>query len=230
VLAAGAVVLSRRLLPGRDVVTTGLSSRHGAGARPWRSFGRALRRTARSLFVLGLIASCGQLLEDVGATWSPLYLRQDLQAGAAAAGLGFIALQGAQTLGRLLGDRVVMRFGDRAVARGGAVAAGTAMAVALLLGSVPATVVAFGVVGLGIGTLIPASLRAADAIPGMPPGVGLSLVGSVLRVSVLLGPVGVGLVADATSLRTALAVVPLVAVAAAVLAGVLPTARREPCR
>jgi hypothetical protein len=35
-------------------------------------------------------------------------------------GLGFIAVQTCQTVGRLLGDPAVTRFGDRAVARAGA--------------------------------------------------------------------------------------------------------------
>ena len=96
------------------------------------------------------------------------------------------------------------------------------MAVALVVGGVPGTVVAFGLVGLGIGTFIPASLRAADALPGLRPGVALGLVGSVPRVAVLVGPVVVGVVADATSLRVALWEVPLAAAGAFLLARALP--------
>ena len=173
------------------------------------------------MLALGLVGAAGQLLEDAGATWSPLYLR-DLGAAAGLAGAGFIALQAAQTVGRLLGDRAVTRFGDRTVARAGLALAGAATGLALLVPSVAATVAAFALVGAGIGTLIPASLRAADAVPGLPPGVGLALAGSVLRVVILAGPVAVGLVADAAGLRVALAVVPLAAAVAAVLAGRLP--------
>jgi predicted MFS family arabinose efflux permease len=239
-VAVGAVVLSRRLLPGADAAGPGAppaaampdavepernrASENRPGRRPLR---HALARSLRVIAALGLIAATGELLEDAAATWSPLYLRQDLEAGAAVAGLGFIALQAAQTVGRLGGDRVVIRFGDRAVARGGVLLGGVAMAAALALGSVPATVVAFGVVGIGIGTLIPASLRAADELPGLPPGVGLSLVGSIPRVAVLAAPVAVGLVADASSLRVALLEVPLAAAVAATLASALPRRARR---
>jgi MFS family permease len=216
VLACVATGLGRLLLRGPD--------RSGAvpSEPPPRPGGRALLATGRTVLTLGLIGAAGQAMEDAGAVWSPLYLRQELGAAAGIAGLGFIALQASQTVARLLGDRVVTRWGDRAVARGGALLAGGAMAVGLAVATVPVTVVAFGLVGLGIGTFIPASLRAADALPGLRPGVALGLVGTVPRLAVLVGPVVVGLVADATSLRLALLEVPLAAAVAFLLARALP--------
>jgi MFS family permease len=152
-------------------------------------------------------------------------LREELGAAAAVSGLGFIALQSTQTVGRLLGDRVVERFGDRAVARAGAALAGAAMAAALAVPAVATTILAFGLVGLGIGTLIPAGLRAADGLPGLPRGVGLSLVGTVIRVAVLVSPALIGVTADATSLRAALLAMPLAAALVLVLSPVLPGRR-----
>jgi MFS family permease len=226
-LAVAAVVLSRFLLPGPDADSPDADSR-GTGAatqaRRQRPGGRVLARTLGAVVALGLVAATGQLLEDAGATWSPLYLR-GLGAGAAVAGAGFIALQAAQTVGRLLGDRVVTRFGDRSVARAGLALAGVATGLALLVPSVPATITAFALVGVGIGTLVPASLRAADALPGLPPGVGLGLASSMPRVAILAGPVAIGLVADAASLRVALLVMPLAAAVAVVLAARLPGRR-----
>lgn len=216
VLALVAVGLGRLLLAGPDRSEEAVRAERGRMGR------RALLNTGRAVLVLGLIGAAGQVLEDAGATWSPLYLGQELGAAAGVAGLAFIALQAAQTVGRLLGDRVVTRWGDRAVARSGAVLAGAAMAGALAAGTVPLTVIAFGLVGLGIGTFIPASLRAADALPGLRPGVALGLVGTVPRVAVLAGPVIVGFVADATSLRLALWEVPLAAAMAFLLARALP--------
>lgn len=214
IFAGAALVLSRFLLPGPDdpARPSGAGRRSGAGGpsgagRPAGTVWR--RRVLWKIVALGTIAGSAQLIEDVGATWSPLYLRGDLGAGAALAGAAFIALQAAQTVGRLLGDRLVTRYGDRAVARVGATMAALAMATALAVPSVPLTVCAFGVAGLGIGTLIPASLRTVDEIPGLPPGVGLSLVGLGNRVALLGAPPLVGMVADVAGLRVALLVVPV---------------------
>src|SRR4051812_6494624 len=96
------------------------------------------------------------------------------------------------------------------------------MAVGLAVATVPGTVVAFGLGGPGIGTFIPAALRAADAPPGVRPRVAPGRVGTVPRLAVLVGPVVVGLVADATSLRLALLEVPLAAAVAFLLARALP--------
>jgi fucose permease len=203
--------VARFLLPDRD--DQDAPSRPGGerGPLPWRSIGPAM-------LAVGLIAAMAQSMEDVGATWSSVYLREDLGAAAAVSGLGFIALQGMQTVGRLLGDRFVTRFGDRAVALGGATLAGGAMALALALPTTVGTVLAFGAVGLGIGTLIPAAMRAADSVPGLPRGLGLALVGTVNRVA-LAGPPLIGLVADAAGLRVALLATP---VAALVVLGLSP--------
>ena len=84
----------------------------------------------------------------------------------------------------------------------------------------PTQVVA-GVVGLGIGSIIPATMRAADGVPGLRPGTGLTAVSTVIRVSGLLAAPLVGLVADAASLRLALGVVPLLALLVVLMAGAL---------
>jgi MFS family permease len=176
----------------------------------------------RSRWSCSVPVSCAaQVMEDTGATWSAVYLRTELGAAAGLAGLGFVALQGAQTVGRLLADGLVTRWGDAACARVGAAVAGTAMAAALALADPVVTVVAFGVVGLGIGTIIPAAMRAADAVPGLRPGTGLTAVSTVLRAGGLVAAPLIGAVADATSLRLALGLVPLLALVVVLLAGAL---------
>jgi MFS family permease len=181
-------------------------------------------RLAHGIVALGLIAAMAQTMEDTTAAWGAVYLREELGAAAAVGGLGFIALQSTQTVGRLLGDRVVTRFGDRAVARAGAGLAGLAMAVALAVPGIAITIVAFGLVGAGIGTLIPAAMRSADRM--LPNGMGLMLVGTVLRIALLVAPPLVGVVADATSLRAALVLMPAGAVLVLVLSPVLGAGKR----
>jgi MFS family permease len=213
VFAAVALAASRFLLRGPD---------DGAPVAP--AGGHV--RVARGIVALGLIAAMAQTMEDTTAAWGAVYLREELGAAAAVGGLGFIALQSTQTVGRLLGDRVVTRYGDRAVGRAGAGLAGVAMAVALALPSVTLTIVAFGLVGAGIGTLIPAAMRAADRM--LPNGMGLMLVGTVLRITLLVAPPLVGVVADATSLRAALVLMPAGAVLVLVLTRVLGVVERRP--
>ncbi len=177
------------------------------------------------LLAFGVIANSGTLVEDAGQTWAAIYLQGSLGAAAATAGLGFVALQGLQFVGRLTGDRMVDRFGQRAVARTGGVLVAGGMGLALAFPSIPGTIAGFGVAGLGVATLVPAAMAAADAVPGLAPGTGLTIVTWLMRIGFLVSPPVVGLIADATSLRAGLLVVPLCGVVVLGLAGVLPRRR-----
>ena len=222
-IAVVPLVARRHLLPGHDAEERPpVPPPHAGGPALRQRSGPVPRRLVGSLAALGVIAASSQAIEDVGATWSAVYLREELGAAAAVGGLGFIALQTCQTVGRLLGDRAVTRFGDRTVARVGAGVGGCAMAAALAAPTPAGVVLAFGVLGLGIGTLIPASLRRADALPGLPAGTGLTVVGTIDRIAIFAAPPVIGAVADATSLRVGFLVLPLAAALVVGLAGALP--------
>jgi MFS family permease len=168
-----------------------------------------------------VLAACGAFVEDAGASWSALYLRDGLAAGAVTAGLGFVALQTAMTLGRLTGDRVVDRFGQRRVARAGGALIALGLGGALAVPSVPSTLIGFALAGLGVATLIPAVYAASDAVPGLPHGVGLAVSNWLLRIGFLVSPLLIGLVADASSLRVALLTVVVAGIGVLVLGRVL---------
>ena len=175
--------------------------------------GRGTRRPAwhamLALGVLGLLSAAAAVAEDSGASWGSVYLRNELSAGPFVGGLAFTALQGAQTVGRLLGDRVVQRLGDRRTAQAGGLLVFLGMGAALLWPSTASTIAGFGLCGLGIATLIPAAFHAADELPGLWPGAGITVTAFLMRVGFLVSPPVVGLIADAHSIRLGLLVVPL---------------------
>ncbi|WP_127506889.1 MFS transporter [Actinoplanes solisilvae] len=175
----------------------------------------------RMLAALGVLAAAGALVEDAGASWGALFFTEDLLAGAATAGLAVVAMQGAMTVGRLLGDRVVDRFGQRTVVRAGGALAAVGMGLALALPSVPTALAGFALAGLGVATLVPAAMHTADELPGLPPGTGLTIVSWLLRGGFLLSPPLVGLIADQTSLRVGLLSVVLAGAVTFVLGRVL---------
>ena len=89
------------------------------------------------LTLLVVIAIAGAVVEDAGSSWATLYLGDDLGAGGAVAVLGYIALLSFQFIGRMTGDRLVDRFGERAVVRTGGLITAVGMGAALLFPSVP---------------------------------------------------------------------------------------------
>ena len=116
---------------------------------------------------------------------------------------------GFQFVGRLIGDRLVDRFGERAVARAGGLITAAGMGAALAFPSVPGTIAGFAAAGFGVATLVPAAMHGADQLPGLRAGTGLTAVAWLMRVGFVSSPPVVGLIADATSLRVGLLVVPL---------------------
>jgi hypothetical protein len=215
-----AMVASRALLAGPDDADRELSPETdavaGRGVSPWRA-------AALPLAALGLLGVFGAFVEDAGASWSALYLRNELAAGAATAGLGFVALQSAMTVGRLTGDRVVDRFGQRRVAQVGGVLIAGGMGGALAFPSITTTLIGFALAGLGVATLIPAVYHAADELPGLSSGSGLTVINWLLRVGFLVSPPLIGVLADAASLRVALLTVVLAGVGIVVFGGALRT-------
>jgi MFS family permease len=211
---------SRAMLPGHDDTERDADD---AGPAPSAATTRSLRRAALpAMAALGVLAACGAFVEDAGASWSALYLRDELAAGAAAAGLGFVALSVAMTVGRLTGDRVVDRFGQRRVVRAGGALTAAGMGLALAVPSIPTTVLGFAMAGLGVATLVPAVYHAADELPGLPRGLGLAIVNWLLRIGFLLSPLLIGVIADATSLRVALVTVVLAGIGTLTFGRVLP--------
>jgi len=214
------------LLPGPEDAerATVVAAPEPSAPRPRRRTGAAIG----ALLALGVLAAAGAVVEDAGSSWGALYLRDELGAAAAVGGLAFVSLQIAMTIGRLTGDRLVDRFGSGPVARagGGLIAGG--MGLALALPSIGSTLAGFAAAGLGVATLVPAAMHAADELPGLSPGVGLTIVSWLLRAGFLISAPAVGAVSDATSLRVGLLGVVAAGAVVAALSGALGRAQREP--
>ncbi|WP_396921920.1 MFS transporter [Mycolicibacterium sp.] len=174
-----------------------------------------------TLLALVLIAVAGATVEDAGSSWATLYLRDTLHAPPAIAVFGYVALVGFMFVGRLVGDRLVDRYGEATVARAGGVVAAAGMGAALAFPSVPGTIVGFAAAGLGVAILIPAAMHGADQLPGLRPGTGLTAVTWLMRVGFFGAPLLVGVIADAAGLRVGLLSVPLAGVLVVLLAGAL---------
>lgn len=209
------LVAYRFLLPGPD------HDPPAEGARRPAEGAGSLRPVYLALAALVGIAVGGAVIEDAGSSWATLYLRDALAAPAALAALGYVAVVGFQFAGRILGDRLADRFGEPAVARAGGLIAAAGMGVALGFPSVPVTLAGFAAAGFGSATMVPAAMHAADELPGLRAGTGLTVLTWLMRVGFFGSPLIVGAVADAVGLRAGLLTVPLAGLAVAALAGAL---------
>ncbi|WP_250504912.1 MFS transporter [Bowdeniella massiliensis] len=216
VFSLAVAVAGRLALPGPDTLDDDEEHRAKTSRAP-------LGRVALILAALSVVALSGTFVEDAGSTWSALFMRDIAGAAPSIAGLAYVSMVGAQFIGRLTGDSFVDRFGARTVAYAGAAMIGAGFLTMLLAPSQITTIGAFALAGFGCATLVPAAFDAADRIPGLPVGTGLTIIGWLMRLAFLAGPPVVGLITDHFGLRVGLSIVPIGAVALIVAARVLPT-------
>ncbi|GAA2785070.1 MFS transporter [Mycolicibacterium pallens] len=192
-----------------------------------RVAGESGRSVHLVLAALVAIAIAGAAVEDAGSSWATLYLRDSLSAPAALAAFGYVALVGFQFIGRLVGDRLTDRWGPCAVARAGGLIIAVGMATALAFPSIPGTIAGFAAAGFGSATLVPGAMHAADELPGLRAGTGLTALTWLMRVGFLGSPILVGAIADAASLRAGLVTVPAAGLVTVLLARALSPRRRS---
>jgi hypothetical protein len=121
--------------------------------------------------------------------------------------VGFAAFSLAMAAGRFGGDALAARLGPVRLLRASGAIAACGLGGALLLRTPGAAIAGFGLVGIGIANAIPLIFGAAGRVRGVPPGSALAAVASTGYLGFLAGPPAIGLVAEATSLDAALALV-----------------------
>lgn len=174
----------------------------------------------RALLPVALIALVSALGEGAVGDWAGVLLRETIGTSAAVAASGFVVFSFAMAVTRLLGDRAVNRLGAHRVARTSGVIATAGYLTAVLSPAVAPALVGFGLVGVGLGTLVPLAIADAGRKEG---GRGIAAVTTVGYGGLLLGPPLIGLLAEATTLPFALGCVGIAAATTAVAGRSLAT-------
>lgn len=189
---------------------------------------KARIRLPLGVYVAGAIAFCAFMIEGAVADWSGLYLRDTLGSAEAIAALAYPLYEGAMAIGRLTGDRVTDRFGARAVLTASGVATAGGMALAVAANGTAAGLVGFFLVGVGVCLVVPVAFSVGGALGGSDTthaGAAIARIGTMAYTGLLLGPVLIGFLADATTLRVGLGVTVALALAVAAGSRLLPRGR-----
>jgi predicted MFS family arabinose efflux permease len=158
-----------------------------------------------ALIGLGVLAFCGLMIEGAMYDWSAIYLRNVVQAPGWWAGLGYGGFCMGMTIGRFNGDAARMQWGDVRVLQSSSLVVLAGLLLAVLAVQPWAAALGLAAVGLGTANLVPVLFAAgARAVPDAP-AQGIAQVSRLAYVGFLLGPVGVGWVAQGWGLRAGLA-------------------------
>jgi predicted MFS family arabinose efflux permease len=154
------------------------------------------------VLLLAALAAITFLVEGAMLDWSALLLTDTNLVSATQSGIGYMLFSIAMTAGRLGGDAVVARIGDRATMIWGSCIAILGFVI-LLTGPIAAIALAgFLLIGLGASNIVPVLFRRAGAQRAMPVGLAVAAITTTGYAGVLVGPAGIGFVAKHSSLPT----------------------------
>jgi len=217
-----ALVSARAVLPttptavGSDT-STGIEA--GAGEEP------DIRRRSIGgrIWALAALALMVMLCEGAANNWSALQLEDVLGASASTAAFAYGTFAAAMTIGRLLADRLVARFGSMAILRHGAATAAVGISIVALCPWLWAAFAGWALFGLGLSGCIPQLFSAAGHADPSAAGANVSPVAGLGYVGMLAGPAVIGWLTHLVALNHAFVLLTLLCASTALAAGILRT-------
>ncbi|WP_235890762.1 MFS transporter [Martelella alba] len=149
-------------------------------------------------WLIGIMALFSMIPEGAIMDWSALYLKDERMVAIAWSGFGFAAFELAMTAMRFAGDKVRDRFGAVSTLRFCAAMSVIGLLMIGLAPSVPLVILGFAIAGIGISNMIPIAFSAAGNLPGLAPGIGLSVTTTLGYSGILVAPSAIGFIAEHT--------------------------------
>jgi MFS family permease len=162
-----------------------------------------------ALLLLGVIAFCSFVGEGSASDWSAVYMTQELSASPALGAVAFAAFAVTMAIARFVVDSLRARFGNVVLVRGGSLIAAGGLGLALVVHEPAAAIAGFALLGLGLAPVVPIAFSAAGDLDPRATGRLVGRVATLGYVGSVAGPIMIGWLAEATSLRAALGLVVL---------------------
>lgn len=180
---------------------------------------RLLALPSGALWLVGLIALFSSIGEGGMTDWSALFMIEVTGASKPQAAIGYTVFAVTMFVVRMLGDRIIMRFGPVATVRASGVIATFGTILAILGLSIPVALAGFALMGIGFAVIVPIAFSRAAATKGMGTGSAIASVATLGYGGQLLGPPALGFLAAAGSFQMAFSVIAVLAVGIVILAG-----------
>lgn len=213
-----ALASARALLPA-DPACADTRAADEAEASPTRT----RRGTGGRVWLLAVLALMVMLCEGAANDWSALHLEDVLGAPASTATFAYGTFAAAMTIGRLVTDRLVARFGSPAILRHGSAMAAVGITLVALGPWMWAAFAGWALFGLGLSGCVPQLFSAAGHADPAAAGANVSRVAGLGYVGMLAGPAVIGWLTHLVALNHAFVLLTLLCVTTAVAAGVLRT-------
>jgi fucose permease len=172
-----------------------------------------------------LLMFCAFFVEAATISWAAVFLTGPVGTSSALAAGGVAAFSLAMALVRLVGDRLLERWGIEGLAlRSGALSCG-GIVLALATRSPAPALVGFACVGAGSAPIIPALFRLGGTVPGVSSGAGIAAVATAGYAGGVVNGPAIGFLARGVGLTGALGLIAAAALVIALLGPRLGSAR-----
>jgi len=175
---------------------------------PWRAVG-----------VLAVAVVAYFAIDNGTQTWSTKYLTETLDASSSVAPLGVAAYLGTTLVSRLVGDRLVLRWGRVAVVRAASLVGAAGFALVVFAPAPFVAIVGFAIGGAGLGLVAPLCFSTAGVLAPDHADAVVARLNVFNYLGTLLGAVLLEVIGSATSYRWAFALPVLLALVVAAIAG-----------
>ncbi len=166
---------------------------------------KANRRVFGFVILAGLMAASGAIIEGVAQDWSALYLSDYQNVSFALAAWGLAAFNIGMIIGRIFIDRIVEVRGRSFVIRNGSIFAAVAIFAQALAPNYELSLLAWGLLGLGISGVVPQIFAAAGEIgEASHSGRNMAKVVGITYIGGLAGPSIIGLLTGILPLNFAI--------------------------
>jgi len=152
---------------------------------------------------IGFLCFIVFLAEGSMLDWSAVFLTSLRGVDFSQAGLGYFVFSVAMTIGRLSGDRVVQVLGGRKILLLGGICAALGITIAIFIPTWIASLIGFGLVGLGSSNIVPVLYSVLGRQQVMPANLAVSAVTTLGYSGILAGPALIGFIAQTMSLSFA---------------------------
>ena len=171
------------------------------------------------IWLFGIFGLCSTIGEGAVGDWGGVLTRETYGASPFVSAIPYIVFSATMIIGRFSGDYLATKFGAARVLACGGLIASSGMVAGLLLNSTAGAIFGWFWMGTGLSVAIPlifsavgsmANTRFADQIA---PAQAVAMVSGISYFGFIVGPPFIGFISDATTLRTALFIPAVLALA-----------------
>jgi len=173
-----------------------------------------------SLSVLGISFICMILFMAEGcvADWSGIYFKEVLHAPKIFISLGYGSFAVAMTIGRLNGDYIVSKTGNKKAVIWGCLMASAGFVLVVFTPVIALALLGYIIIGFGCSCIVPVLFRASANIPGLSKVEGFAMVTTGGLIGFLAGPSVIGFISEKLGLSAGLSLMIVMTLLAAVTA------------